>query len=394
MTPDSQLPVRRPAWPDWVVIIIFAVLLWLPTVDVFTGIDITRPPSENRLPAPKPKLAQWNLTGLQQYVVGAENYFNDHFGFRKRLIRFCQQWKARLFHDESGHKVLIGQHGWLFAGELQMIEHYLGMNRFTPAQMHSWQTLLEKRRDWLAARGIKYLFVIPPDKHSIYPEELPEWLQTARPPRVETKLDQFLKFMKENSTVEILDLRPALLAAKKTAPVFLQNDTHWNWYGSFIGAQTVISALSKYFPDLPPLKLDDFNWTNQPSTSGDLIMFLGVQRSEKNYFVFTPKPSFGHPRLQVATNIVSQWTSHKPSAISENPTLNTETAVVFGDSFSNPWQVFLSGSFRHIVFMGEHREFNTGVIEQYHPQIVINEMLERFFNTYDPEEIKAVDALP
>ncbi|MEI9865253.1 MAG: hypothetical protein WDN00_12025 [Limisphaerales bacterium] len=45
----------------------------------------------------------------------------------------------------------------------------------------------KKRRDWLAKRGIAYLFVVAPDKHSIYPEELPGWAVKVRP---QTKLDQ------------------------------------------------------------------------------------------------------------------------------------------------------------------------------------------------------------
>lgn len=394
MNPANATIPPRNRWVDWLVIFLFSALLWLPTLDFFTGIDITRPPSENRLPAPRPRLTQWNLPAMKNYAAGAENFFNDHFGFRKRLIRWCQQWKARLYHDESGHKVVIGQHGWLFAGELQMIEHYLGMARFTPAQLRSWQTLLEKRRDWLAARGIKYLFIIPPDKHSVYPEELPVWLQNAAPTNRETKLDQFLQHMKAHSTVEILDLRPTLLEAKKTAPLYLQNDQHWNMLGGFLTAQEVVKTVSKQFPDLPPLKLEDFIWTNSPETNGDLIKFLGVQRSEKNYFVFTPKPSVAAPQLREATNLVSMWNEHKPNTISENPALQTEEVVMFCDSFSVPWQTFLGYSFRRIVFMGDHREFNPQIITDNHPQIVINEMLERFFNTYDPEELMAKDALP
>src|ERR1035437_6358738 len=154
----NPTPSRKPS-ADWLLVFFFATLLWLPTVDFFTGIDLTGPPSENRLPAPKPRFTQWDVAGLQHYLVASEVYFNDHFGFRKRLIRWFQQWKIRLYHDPSqaAKGVILGQNDWLFYAEERMIEHYLGTAKFTPAQLQAWQRLLEKRRDWLAARGIQYL---------------------------------------------------------------------------------------------------------------------------------------------------------------------------------------------------------------------------------------------
>jgi alginate O-acetyltransferase complex protein AlgJ len=266
-------------------------LLWAPTLDSFFNLDHFRQPGENRLPAPFPKWHEASLVEAQKYIGGLDDYFSDHFGFRKQLIRWFQNWKIGLFHDRSVYKVLIGPNHWLFIGEQQMVEHYLGIMKFTPQQLQAWQRVLEKRRDWLAARGVKYLFVLAPDKQDIYPEELPAWLRNAAPASRETKLDQFLKYMQEHSTVEILDLRPPLLAAKKIAPTYLQNDTHWNWFGGFVACQEVIKTLTKQFPDLPPLRLEDFTWTNMPATSGDLARMLGSDAPEKNYFTFKPKPS-------------------------------------------------------------------------------------------------------
>src|ERR1035437_4653344 len=317
-SPIPKTAPRKP-WADWLLVFIFAALLWLPTVDFFTGIDITRASDENRLPAPRPRLTRLDFSGLQSYVAASELYFNDHFGFRKRLIRWFQQWKERLYRDHGVVKkgAFSGQHCWLFYGELQMMEHYLGTAKFTPAQLRNWQKLLEKRRDWLKARGIQYLFIIPPDKHNIYPEELPAWLQAAAPTNRETKLDQFLQYMKEHSTVQVLDLRQPLIAAKATAPTYLQNDTHWNSFGAFVGCQELIKTLARQFPDLPPLRLEDYTWTNAPAIGGDLArMLLGADAPEKNNFVFTPKSSVVVPQLRPATNLVLLWNMHNTNAVS------------------------------------------------------------------------------
>ncbi len=250
----NQTPAGQ--WANMALIVIFFVLIWLPTLDKFFHLDHSSPPGENRLPASLPKMSSFSFAGAQTYLAGLELYFNDHFGFRNSLVRSFQKEKIGLFHDRSVYKVFIGQDHWLFWGESQMVEHYLGLEKFSPEQLAAWQRLLEKRRDWLAQRGIQYLFVVPPDKQDIYPEELPLWLIQATPPDRETKLDQFLKYMKAHSTVPVLDLRQPLIEAKKIQPTYLQNDTHWNSFGAFIAGQTLLGALGIQSPPglgpLPP----------------------------------------------------------------------------------------------------------------------------------------------
>src|SRR5436190_21050559 len=104
-----------------------------------------------------------------------------------------------------------------------MVEHYTGLARFSEQELKDWQELLEGRRDWLARRGCKYLFVVPPDKHSVYPEYLPDWLIKSETP---SKVQQLIAHMKAHSTVPTLDLREALVEAKQGAVLYQMTDTH------------------------------------------------------------------------------------------------------------------------------------------------------------------------
>lgn len=400
MNSTSPKP-RLQAWLDGWLMVVFAALLWMPAVDYFGHFDRTPAPDENRLPAPPPRLAHWDLPGAQAWFVGAEAYFNDHFGFRHRLIRWNHQWKDRLYHDgQRADQVVTGRNGWLYFTDGRMLEHYLCLEQLTLAQLQSWQRLLEKRRDWLAARGIKYLFVIPADKQSVYPENLPAWLVAARPAGSRTKLDQFVEYMKAHSTVEVLDLRPALLAGKTTAPTYLQNDSHWNWFGGFIGSQEVIKALSRDLPDVAPLRLEDFNWTNAPAVGGDMARILGEeQMPEKNYFTFAPKPPLIAPESWQLTNIVRIRNPNDQAKVNYL-VLNTNLPdhgvdlVMFHDSFGKAFRQFLGYRFHRIIFVWENREFNPRIISENHPKVVVSEMLERYLNIEDPDEMLAAEALP
>jgi hypothetical protein len=71
-----------------------------------------------------------------------------------------------------------------------------------------------------------------------------------------------------------------------------------------------------------------------------------------------------------------------------------ETAVVFHDSFGAAWQPFPGCSIKRIIFMSENREFNLRVILENRPRIVVNEILELYFNTQNPQELLTHDSLP
>ncbi len=230
----SIIPPKR-RWPNRVLISLFILFLLLPVLDMGFHFDPTRPPSENRLLAALPK-PPGGLAGLQKFLTGWETYFNDHFGCRRCLVLWHNKLKWSLFREKNTRNVLMGIDGWMFMSDNQMIEHFRGAQPFLEADLQQWQKLLERRRDWLAARGINYLFVLAPDKHTVYPEYLPPWLKDLGG---RTKADQFFAYMKVHSTVPVLDLRPGLLAGKKSAPVYQKTDTHWNELGAFLAYQQV-----------------------------------------------------------------------------------------------------------------------------------------------------------
>ena len=213
-TPPPGKPARI-RWPEALLAVMFMALLWLPTLDAFFHFDHTLEINEKRIPASWPQYTSgWH--GLKEYEAGLEKYFNDHFGFRKQLIHWQLQWQLAFFNGGRSD-VMIGKDGCMFFDErgMHLVENFQGLRPFSTQELAELERLHEARRDWLAERGGQYLFVVAPDKQSIYPDLLPSWLKpTGRP----TKLDQFFNYMRENSGVAVPDLRPALRAARQTSP--------------------------------------------------------------------------------------------------------------------------------------------------------------------------------
>ena len=371
-------------WPARTLAALFFAVLLLSLLDQCFHIDPTAPPSENRLLAEFPPMSG-GFGGVKKFLAAWEIYYNDHFGGRKVLVMWHNKLKWSLFKDKAARNTLVGADGWMYFSAAQMVEHFRGALQFTAPELDAWQRLLEHRRDWLAKHGIKYIFVLAPDKQSIYPENLPAWL---RPLAGRTKADQFIDHMRAHSTVEVLDLRPVMLAAKKSAPVYQKTDTHWNEFGAFIAAQEVTSALAKnQLPELAPLSLEDFDCTNRLAAGGDLARSLGVSLAESNAFFLTPRPAL--PALKV---FIPSGIHIKEMATAANPQ-GRGRAMIYHDSFGRYWVPFLGYPFGEADFFWEYL-FDARRIEQERPAVVVNEMLERFFNVTDPNELSALDALP
>jgi hypothetical protein len=364
-------------------IVMFGVLLWLPTLDTFFHIDHTPAINENRVSAQLPFLKSFP-DGLKEYLVGLEACFNDHFGCRNQLIRWQMDWRQSIrAAGENAHEIIIGRDGWLFIAQNQMVEHYRGVRQFTPQNLHDWQALLEHRRDWLARRRIKYVFVVAPDKHSIYSEYLPAWMTKLRP---ETKLDQLCIYMRVHSNVEVVDLRPALLDARRIAPTYLKTDTHWNAFGGFVACQAIVKRL----PGLEPLSLDSFELGKTAGPAGDLAIMLGLKTTEENTVSLTPKP--GLPSLEMSVKDLAKHPEYRgPSS-----TINSRekgAALLFCDSFGTALIPFLGYHFGKVTHLRKDT-LDARWIEQEKPDVVISEMVEREFNTMDPNYLKTEEALP
>ncbi|EEF58251.1 alginate O-acetyltransferase AlgX-related protein [Pedosphaera parvula] len=376
---------------QWVIIALFIGLLWLPALDSYFHLDRAPIPNEKRAPASFPSFNA-SLDGIRNFISGLDAYYNDHFGFRKQLVKWDRRWRRDWFKESSLADVVIGRDGWLYYSGERMIENFRGMSQFEPKELKDWQTLLESRRDWLAKRGIRYIFVVTPNKESVYPEALPGWMTKVRPA---TKLDQFLAYMKANSTVEVVDLRPCLLEAKKNCPVYQFTDTHWNFYGGFVAHQELIRALSHQMPRLEPLSYDQFKKHTEDQPGGDLAVMLGQEKTmlEKDFPTLLPNPEL--PRLKIDTDL--QLIPNKKWPKLTDPTITTNSkgtgkAIVFRDSFSGSWIPFLGYYFNQVFYLWEYH-WEPAFIEQEKPEVVIDEMLERFLYKENATKLKNLDAL-
>jgi hypothetical protein len=284
-------PNSKRAARDRLLVLGFLAALGAPWVDQIVRTDEARGPlqREHRLPGAQPEFSL-DPVALYKFPAAYESYFKDTFGLRDVLLRWHTRQSLELFDTSPTTQVLLGKDGWYFYTGNDSVRALRGLIPFSEDELESWKTGLEARRDWLRAQGIDYLFVIAPNKETVYPDYLPDSLTQIGP----TRFDQLADYMKRNSDLEFLDMRAAFAAArpedKPSSHLYLEEGTHWNARGVLVAYREILDRLARFDPALAPLPPEQ--WVQVPfDTSGDTWasnMYIGDLSRQREVGLMRP----------------------------------------------------------------------------------------------------------
>jgi len=348
---------------------IFCVGIFLPGAMLLAGYGTEPTPAEARA-----TILPRTLTA--DYPVAFYRYFRSRFGLREWLIRRHALLKFKWLGLSSSPEVLVGDQGWLYYWSDGEPDCCAATRPFTQDDLWQWQVTLETRRDWLARHGARFLFVIVPDKHTVYPEHLPRHLRHTNR---QSRLDQLVSHLRERSDVEVVDLRQSLLRQKNRCQLYFKLDSHWDQVGAFIADQEIASRLSRWFPRVRPPGWDTVEVTPRRREQHDLLGLLGMHKDDLVEIVpnITPKRkrrariNYGdRQELETGSVIVDLVTSEMPDA--EIP-----RAVILRDSFGMSLVPFLAEHFGHATYLWT-TDPTLKQIERERPSVVIWEITERF----------------
>jgi alginate O-acetyltransferase complex protein AlgJ len=345
---------------------------------------------EKRMLAPLPKLRLRSPT-LSGFSAAFNAFFNDRFAYRQQLFCLITYISYRIFAVSNSPSVVIGQHNWLFflaGGDEETARHY---PLFSRSELESWGRVLEARRAWLAARNIKFLFVVAPSKCSIYGEELPSAYKPIFP---QSQQDQLLDYLRKHSKVSVVDLRPTLIDAKKFMRLYYYTDTHWTHAGAYIAYTKIAERLKSWFSQIEPVGFSSVRIDNFRFDDGDLQNMLGlhglipemVSRALPQKRFPYKKCEIGQERCLEATHMHEE---NAPYA-TELDKPNLPRAVCLRDSFMAAMAPWLSANFHRIEYYWQ-QDFPQTVIEREKPDVVIEEIVERELVRSDPQNPPDVD---
>jgi len=358
---------------NWPVVALFFGLIAVPgltQIATLGGPDV----SDNRVLAPPPRWAGFGR--LRDLAKATDAYVEDHFGLRRRLVRWNSLIRYRL-GTSSTPKVVIGADGWLFYTGEKIIEQHTGDNVFTPAELDRWVAVMTANRDWLARRGIAFVIMIAPDKSTIYPEKLPTY---PRPPRRTTRTDQLAERLRGTDLV-LVDPRQALIGAKARFPkVYFEGDSHWSQRGAFIAYRQLMERVQAKFPAATPAAIEDYDVAPEQPAPSDLAFLLALEGD----LTYTAERFTARSTRQLRTTTRNPTPGQSwgwPVRFVETDLKDRPRALIFGDSFTDYvlGPTFLYETFRDPVYTHHNGgTFDFRLVDEAKPDLVIVQFAERY----------------
>jgi hypothetical protein len=371
----------------------FGIGLLAPAVDIFARPDSVRSAKrENRTPARFPEPIR-GVSTLSKYAHDFESWFNDCFGLRDVMLRGHQSLRYFVFHSEASPTLIEGKGNWLYFGADQSVPVLRGVQPFSRDELERWRVDIEARRDWLRTLGIEYVFVIAPNKQSVYPENMPGELRQLGP----TRLDQLAAYMKLASDARFLDLRAALIAEKSHDSgddcVYYPLGSHWAWRGGWIAWNEIVRSLHDVLPTLRSVPREALGHAEVSQQAGDsmaLNTYIDDLVRQRTFTDFIARPS-----------AVIERTPDGGTPGSVNPDTSLPKTLVLHDSFGAWLLPFAAEGSSRMKASWQH-SFPKELIQREHPDVVVQMYTERVLvwglsklaPENDPLDAAAFEALP
>jgi hypothetical protein len=239
------------AFLDRLTIVLFLLALAAPTVDQLVRPDAARDcrRAERRAPTPRPGLPH-RPGDLVLFPRRYEQHYQDTFGLRDQLLRWNAREQWFLLQRSPSELVARGREGWCILASENSRALHRGLDPFTPGELERWVELLRARQRSLAAEGSAHLYVLCPNKQTIYPEQVPaDWA-----PLGPTRLDQLAARLAQERDLPFLDLRPILRAERAgdrpEDRLYTTHGSHWNGRGAYAVYRAILTRLRERFPEL------------------------------------------------------------------------------------------------------------------------------------------------
>jgi len=214
--------------------------------------------------------------------------------------------------------------------------------------------------------------VVAPDKEVIYPEFVP-----LRPRDAPSRLYQHAEGVRARTSVDFLDLRKALGAARATGDgrLYYLTDTHWNERGAYVAYLAILKRLQRTFPSLVPLGPGDLEMRTAVKPGGDLALMMQLSIPEVDYLarVRMPRSEPSDPGVPTVPNTPPY--ARPVARVLNDPAL--PRALVLRDSFAGWLIPFLSENFHRSVYLFTH-DLDPGLVVREHPDVVIEEIVQRY----------------
>jgi alginate O-acetyltransferase complex protein AlgJ len=356
---------------DLAVVVFFLLVLVAPTIDECVRERGERGPKFELRPAHREPLAPADLAEFDRWPGEWELWYGDGFGLRDAFLTVHSALHYFVFRNPPAPMFVVGDDDWIFFRTARTIDDFRGLVQLGPSGWAKWKQRLEARRDYLARLGVRYAFVVVPNKESIYPERFPPHYTRIGTP----VYDQILRQVRAHSDVNVVDLHSVFRAAKArdTQGDYLYNHdgTHWTPRGGFLAVRALTELLAREFPGAPVANRAELGvWERRVNDSLLRQMYLTPWIGGGSPLL-VPKED-DEPPVEGA-NAIATLGRH---AVYRTEGSRAPRVLVFHDSFMPYIERALANYTSELTLEWTHR-FDPVAIANAQPDIVIDLTVER-----------------
>lgn len=314
----------------------------------------------------------------RNYAREFEDYYNDTFAGRKKIISKYVKLQKKLKIDAGQY--FYGQDGWIFYDSIKanngntLVDYYAEVY-FDDEELEKMAQGINMAYDFYAKRGIKYYLIIAPNKEGLYSEYMPSHLQGDRVSD-KSRMDLAVEYLQKHTDVNVINFREVLTASKHKYGVnlYYPGDSHWNEVGAYVAFEKLSETLS----------LDGIRGIPRKPLRKEMIGLKGFYSSDLNRLGGDEDISYSVDFLSGKEGKAVVSLDNRFFEVWENPKAPVKkTVLMIRDSFGLALMPYLDKTFAKNVFA--HNRYNKRheldrLVDEYKPDIMIEEMVERYFD--------------
>lgn len=361
---------------NWFIIIGFAMVIVLPLI--FFDKNATESVSENRVLSTYEFSSFRDLLDVNK-IQEFESYFDDHIGGRDQLCTMLSELQYVCFKELPNNIIRYGKNGEWYYDEGNSIERY---QKKLPADVtwaNEYALRLNKLDEYYKSKGAQLIWMMNPDKQTIYPEDFIEGVNVIG------KTDQFdvlTDAIINNTSVHVVNTEDVLYKNRfsQYGRVFWSkvDVSHWNHVGAYMAYEELMRTVQQLDPTVTKCSVDyqkDFfvNNLNPVTRTGEMSYRCTVKNASEITVDQNVPP-------EVCIGDDSIYWHYENTSHPEYPKV-----LIFGDSYIYSFMMpYLAESFSEIVEVpytnGVAGDWTESLLGYYNPDYVIYECAEHMFD--------------